>query len=180
MFDNSWFMKLAGKLVLNARSHFGFLNSYSATLGAPPFERFSMGGDGLAGFNFLLGTDVIGLRGYQNASINPVETFAGTSSRVRSNGTAFTKHVMELRYPLSLNPSATIFMLTFLEGGNNWLSSQEFSPFRIYKSAGVGARIFMPAFGLIGFDWGYGFDPLVPGGERSGSNFHFIIGQQIR
>lgn len=179
MVDNSWFMKIAGKLVLNARSHFGFLNSYSAQLGAPPFERFSLGGDGLAGFNFLLGTEVIGLRGYQNASINPVQRDLSTGNTFRTNGTAFTKHVMELRYPLSLNPSATIFMLTFLEGGNNWLDINEFSPFRLYKSAGVGARIFMPAFGLIGFDWGYGFDAL-PGRERSGSNFHFIIGQQIR
>ncbi len=181
MFDNSWFMKIAGKLVLNARNHFGFLGSYNRTLGAGPFERFTLGGDGLAGFNFLLGTEVIGLRGYPNASIRPVVVDPSTGDAARVDGVAFTKHVFELRYPISLNPSATIFVLSFLEGGNNFGSVQEFSPFKLQRSAGFGARIFMPAFGLIGFDYGYGFDPVPNAGlERSGSQFHFIIGQQIR
>lgn len=180
MFDNSWFMKVSGKLVLHARNHFGFLGTYNRALGIGPFERFSLGGDGLAGFNFLLGTEVIGLRGYRNASINPIFVDPSSGRPIPGNGVAFTKHVLELRYPLSLNPSATIFLLSFLEGGNNFASVNQFSPFDLYRSVGAGARIFMPAFGMIGFDYGYGFDNAPGRVERSGSNFHFIIGQQIR
>ncbi|REE01684.1 BamA/OMP85 family outer membrane protein [Marinoscillum furvescens] len=172
--DFKYYLKLVGNLVLAPRAHFGFLGSYSDKVGVGPFERFSLGGDGLTGQNFLLGTDVIGLRGYENRSIR-----ADIENGV-DNGTVFTKFVMELRYPVSLNPSATIYFLTFFEGGNNWNDFDEFNPYNLYRSTGVGVRIFMPAFGLLGLDWGYGLDPAPGALEVSGPQFHFSIGQQIR
>ncbi len=189
MFDNSWYMSLVGNLVLNGRMHFGFVGSYNKDIGVTPFERFTLGGSGLTGFNPLLGTEVIGLRGYEDASLNPYllgENVSNTSfeqltpSLLATPGLAFTKYVMELRYPLSLNPSATIYLQTFFEAGNNFAYFEDFNPFDLYRSVGVGARIFMPAFGLIGVDYGYGLDP-VPGRQGvNGSQFHFSIGQQIR
>ncbi len=172
MFDGSWFTGLAPKLVIATRAHMGFIGTYNPKLGYGPFERFRVGGDGITGFNFLLGYDIIGLRGYPNNSIVP-------NNGVQA-GIVYNKFVTELRYALSTNPQATIFTLAFLEGGNNWGSYREFAPFNIYRSAGVGVRIFMPAFGMIGVDWGYGFDRLPGQATRSGANFHFTIGQQIR
>lgn len=173
MIDAKYYIGLAKKLVLETRAHFGFIGSYGDKIGVGPFERFSVGGDGLSGQNFLLGTDVIGLRGYPNNSLTP--PFDITDENIKG-GVAFNKFVMEMRYALSTNPSATIYLLTFLEGGNNWGNYQEYNPFDMYRSAGFGARIFMPAFGLLGVDWGYGFD-TVPGQlERSGPQFHFSIG----
>lgn len=173
MFDCNWFTKIAGNLVLSTRAHMGFLNSYNSKMGIGPFERFVLGGDGLSGFNYLLGSDVIGLRGYQSRSV--ITQGAGTNG-----GVAYNKYVFELRYPITLNPAATVFVLAFAEGGNNWGNYKEVNPFDLYKSAGVGARIFMPAFGLIGIDYGYGFDD-VPGNPAANTNrFTFSIGQQIR
>ncbi len=188
MFDNSWFMSLVGNLVLNGRMHFGFVGSYNKEIGITPFERFTLGGSGLTGFNPLLGTEVIGLRGYQDASLNPyllAENVALTSGNlsidgISTPGIAFTKYVMELRYPLSLNPSATIYMQTFFEAGNNFAYFEDLNPFDLYRSFGFGARIFMPAFGLIGVDYGYGLDPVPGRPGVNGSQFHFSIGQQIR
>lgn len=182
-FDSKYYMTLTGKLVLAARAHFGFLGTYSDEVGVGPFERFQLGGDGLTGQNFLLGTDVIGLRGYQNNSITPRDTgddaILGTVDDIEG-GTLFNKYVMEIRYPISLAQSATIYALTFVEGGNNWNNFAEFNPYNIKKSAGVGLRIFMPAFGLMGIDWAYGFDRLDGQLTNSGPQFHFSIGQQIR
>lgn len=173
--DFKYYLKLAGKLVLAPRIHFGFLGSYSDKVGVGPFERFQLGGDGLTGQNFILGTDVVGLRGYENNVITPPPGPDGIRG-----GTVFTKFVMELRYPVSLNPSATIYALTFFDGGNNWDNFDEFNPYNLYRSAGVGVRIFMPAFGLLGLDWGYGLDPAPGRLEVSGPQFHFSIGQQLR
>ncbi len=174
-FDSKYYLTLTGKLVLAARAHFGFLGSYTNEVGVGPFERFQLGGDGLTGQNFLLGTDVIGLRGYPNNSITPVDVENNIEG-----GTIFNKYVMEVRYPISLAQSATIYALTFVEGGNNWDRFADFNPYNVKKSAGVGLRIFMPAFGLMGIDWAYGFD-RVPGTlQNSGPQFHFSIGQQIR
>jgi outer membrane protein insertion porin family len=173
MFDNSWFMNIAGNLVLHARTHFGFLGAYNKDKGLGPFERFIVGGDGLAVNNFLLGTDYIGLRGYQNNSILPAETSD-------LGGTVYNKYVMELRYALSLNPSATIWVHTFMEGGNNWASFDQFSPFDVKRSAGIGARVFMPAFGLLGVDWAYGYDEVKGRPGANGRQFHFMLGQQLR
>jgi outer membrane protein insertion porin family len=173
MFDGSWFSTVVGKLVLHARSHFGFLGRYNRDLSFSPFERFSLGGSGLAGQNFALGQEIIALRGYNNRVL-PLGESRG--------GLVYNKFVFELRYPVSLNPSATIFLLTFMEGGNAWSNYSEFNPFKLYRSAGVGARIFMPAFGLIGIDYGIPFDknPLNPNDKNFQQSFQFTIGQQIR
>lgn len=174
MFDNTWYATLVpGKkrnLVFAARTHFGFIGSYKKSTGIGPFERFVMGGSGLSGFNFLLGTDIIGLRGYENNSIRPSS----------AGGTVYNKLVAEIRYPIQISPAFSLFVLTFFEAGNAWASFQDYNPFNAYRSVGVGARIFMPAFGLIGIDYGKALDkiPGLPNGGQSA--FTFTIGQQIR
>ena len=179
--DLKYYLKMVGNLVLAPRMHIGYIGSYTGQVGVGPFERFQLGGSGLTGQNFLLGTDVIGLRGYEDNIITPQDNrgTVDTSDDIRG-GTMFTKFVMELRYPISLNPSATIYALTFFEGGNNWNDFDQFNPYDMYRSLGVGVRIFMPAFGLLGLDWGYGLDPAPNGTTVSGAQFHFSIGQQIR
>nr|WP_310391526.1 outer membrane protein assembly factor BamA [Hymenobacter sp.] len=186
MFDASWFMPIVGKLVLNTRAHFGFLGKYSSRREIGPFERFKMGGAGLGangGGNFLVGTDFVGLRGYAD----PNQAFAiPTAQGNQAGGIAFNKYVLEMRYPVSLNPAATVYVLAFAEAGNSYGSYSEYNPYKLYRSAGVGARIFMSAFGLLGFDYGYGFDSVIPqpntpaGNKQESGIFHFIIGQQIR
>ncbi|CAN5144063.1 outer membrane protein assembly factor BamA [soil metagenome] len=180
MFDARNYITLAGNLVLETRAHFGFLGGYGADGPISSFERFTLGGAGLGAqgqMNFLLGRDIIGLRGYEDNSLQPTETVNG---RQMDGGVAFNKFIMELRYPVSLSQAATIYVLGFGEAGNNWGNYAEFNPFNMKRAAGVGARIFMPAFGLIGIDWAYGFDRLPGQVGRSGSQFHFSIGQQIR
>lgn len=179
MFDASWFATVVGKLVLNARSHMGFLGSYGDKVGLSPFGRFIVGGSGLAGQGSfaLADQDIIGLRGYEDRKVGPLNP---SGSLAGGGGVVYNKYVMELRYPVSLNPQATIFVLTFMEGGNNWGNYKDYNPFDIKRSAGIGARIFMPAFGLIGIDWGYGFDKVQGATTRSGGQFHFTIGQQLR
>jgi outer membrane protein insertion porin family len=177
MFDMSYYATITGKLVLSARTHMGYLGSYNEKIGYSPFGRFIVGGSGLAGQGSfsLADQDIIGLRGYEDQKVGPL---AQNGFPASGGGIAYNKYVMELRYPVSLNPQATIFVLGFAEGGNNWGSYKEFNPFDLKRSAGVGARIFMPAFGLLGIDWGYGFDKIQ--GKKSGAQFHFTIGQQIR
>jgi len=180
MFDAKYYLKLVGKLVLESRIHFGFMNTYSpSTVPVGPFERFRVGGDGLAGQNFILGTDIIGLRGYENNSIRPIDQYDATF-RGTSGGTIYAKYAMELRYPVTTGAAATIYVLVFGEAGNSWDNYQTFSPFDTFKAAGFGARLFMPAFGLIGLNWGYGFDTLPGATEPSGLQFQFTIGQQLR
>ncbi len=182
MFDNSWFLKLAGNLVFHTRAHMGFIGTYNQALGHTPFERFSLGGSGLMFNNFLLGQDLIGLRGYSDNAIRPPQP-DGLGGYTYSNnslgGIVYNKFVMELRYPLSLNPSATIFGLVFAEGGNNWGSFSDYNPFDLKRTVGFGARIFMPAFGMLGLDYGWAFDN-VPGNANARQAFTFTIGQQIR
>jgi outer membrane protein insertion porin family len=144
-----------------------------------------MGGAGLAGgFNsFVLGQEIVGLRGYiDNAVTPPLYYLRTTGNRTNEieGGIVYDKFVMELRYPISLSQSATIYAFVFGEAGNNWNNFYDFNPFKSYRSAGFGARIFMPAFGLIGLNWAYGFDRLPGAPDISGSQFHFTIGQQIR
>ncbi len=185
MFDASFFNKVVGDLVINTRANMGFLNSYQNGVSVGPFERFILGGSGLAGQNFILGSDIIGLRGYEDNSLRPTEfvrTFENgrPDVAVLSGGTIYNKFVMELRYPISLNPSATIYVLGFGEAGNTWTSFKDYNPYDLKRSAGFGARIFMPAFGTIGIDWGYGFDPAPGQTLPSGGQIHFTIGNQIR
>ena len=184
MFDSKFYVPLdrksPHKLVLEAKAHFGFIGSYSKSLGIGPFERFYLGGDGLAGGvgSFVLGQEVIGLRGYQNNQITPMFANAGGAN----GGIVYDKFGLELRYPITTGNAATIYGFAFTEAGNNWYNYEDFNPFQMYKSAGFGARIFMPAFGLIGLNWAYGFDPFPLGSpnKRSGAQFHFTIGNQIR
>ena len=195
MFDASWYASVVGKLVLSTRAHMGFLGSYNNRTPIGPFERFVLGGSGLAGYGqFALAQDIIALRGYADRQVVPIRSSlsARDASQVDQSaqqqlgnngflgGVAYNKYVLELRYPLSLNPSATIFGLVFAEGGNNWGNYRDFNPFDLKKSAGIGARIFMPAFGMIGIDYAYGFDALPGQTKRSGPQFHFTIGQQLR
>lgn len=177
MLDISQFYKIVGDLVINTRAHMGFLGSYNANLGISPFERFVVGGSGLAGFNFLLGYDIIAFRGYAD---NSVSATGGTASSPRNPGVAYNKFVFEMRHPITLNPAASIFVLGFAEAGNSWASYADYNPFQLYKSVGFGARIFMPAFGMLGLDYGWGLD-AVPGNPTANQNrFTFTIGQQIR
>jgi outer membrane protein insertion porin family len=188
MFDAKYYLPLDNKkkLVLEAKAHFGFIGKYTEKAGIGPFERFYLGGDGLAGgFNsFLLGQEVIGLRGYQNNEITPpyYSQSQNSGQGVLAGGIVYDKLGLELRYPVTTGNAATIYGFIFTEAGNNWNNYDDFNPFNLYKSAGFGARIFMPAFGLIGLNWGYGFDPVPLNGRGavSGSQFHFTIGQQIR
>jgi outer membrane protein insertion porin family len=173
MFDASWFTPITSKLVFHMRTHMGFLGSYSPTKDITRFERFDLGGSGMqTGYN-VISRDIIALRGYKDRSL-------GSQGSVPNGGVAYNKFVMEVRYPVSLNPSATIFLLGFAEGGNNFANYTEYNPFKLYKSAGFGARIFMPAFGMIGIDYGFAFDK-IPGVTDGGRQaFTFSIGQQIR
>ncbi|CAG2534892.1 MAG: POTRA domain-containing protein [Maribacter dokdonensis] len=175
-FKGDWYTTLVDKLVLRSNAEFGFLGNYNSAVGDVPFERFYVGGDGLGNFT-LDGRDVVQLRGYDNQSITPYSEGATSPD----GALIYNKFSLELRYPLTLKPSASIYGLAFLEGGNAFNNFQEFNPFELKRSAGVGLRIFMPAFGLLGIDFGYGFDEdYVPGSVGpSGWQTHFIIGQQF-
>ncbi len=152
-------------LVLRSAVEFGFLGYYNKNLPSP-FEGFIVGGSGMSGYN-IYGTDYVALRGYRDFSLSP-----------RNGSKMYSKFTMEMRYPVTLKPSATIYALTFLEAGNTNDIFQNYNPYKLYRSAGVGVRIFLPMFGLMGIDWGYGFDE-VPGQDAAGSQFHFVIGQQF-
>lgn len=182
MFDASIYTPIFGspKWVASARAHMGFLGSYGNKIGIIPLERFVMGGDGMSFNNFALGQEIVGLRGYENQSITPGKETRGTANPDPYGGVVYNKYVMEVRFLVSPNPSATIFLLGFAEAGNNWGTYADFNPYDLKKSAGFGARIFMPAFGLLGVDWGYGFDSVPGTTKPSGTQFHFTIGQQFR
>jgi len=173
-FTANWFKTIIGDLVLNTRVKYGFLGSYNSTLGITPFERFFLGGDGLSGSTNLDGREIIGFRGYSNESMTP-----DYSSNQNSGGTIFNKNTLELRYPISLNPSATIYVLSFLEAGNAWRNFKQFNPYDIKKSVGAGVRIFLPMFGVLGLDYGYGLDDIPGLPSASKGQFHFSINQSI-
>jgi outer membrane protein insertion porin family len=170
-FKADWYISLAGNLVLYTRAHFGYLGHYNDDIGPSPFEGFDLGGDGLTGYN-LYGRETIALRGYENSSLTPVVN----GSRA---GNVYNKYTVEVRYPFTLNPSATVFGIAFLEAGNAWYSIDEFNPFLIKRSAGIGLRAFLPMFGLLGIDWGYGFDDIPGKPDANKGQFHFTIGQQF-
>jgi outer membrane protein insertion porin family len=170
----SWYVETFNKLILSARLRMGYLGAYNSKIGVTPFQRFYLGGDGLSGYSNFDGREIIAMRGYTNESITPMYY-----KDKNIGGTIFTKYTLELRYPFSLNPSATIYGLSFLEAGNSWLGFGEFNPFEVKRSAGVGVRIFLPMFGLLGLDWGYGFDPIYGLPSANKSQFHFSINQSI-
>lgn len=156
--------KEARNLILRTAAGFGLLTSYNSQTGMPPFERFYLGGSGLTGYA-LDGREIIALRGYSDQGLSP------------SSGAMFiTKYTAELRYPVTLNPQATIFVLGFAEAGNSWIKARDFNPFNVKRSTGLGVRVFLPMFGLIGFDYGWRLDdaPNTPKGQ-----FHFTIGAAI-
>ena len=173
-FNAATYTKLVGDLVLMTRVQFGYLGYYNRNWGYSPFEYFLVGGDGMSGYS-TYGSDVIPLRGYENYSLTPQKTTAYNSSGLSYAGNVYDKFTVEFRYPVVLQPQSTIFVLAFLEGGNCWADIRDFNPFQIKRSAGVGVRIFLPMIGLLGIDWGYGFDDATYGG----SQFHFVIGQQF-
>ncbi len=183
-YDAQWFQKIYGKLVLMSQVRFGFLGEYTHQLinngkdvYSSPFERFKLGGDGQQTYQALAGSDIIGLRGYQNYSVVPTGTNYNASTNPGS--TIYNKFTLELRHPVISGQSATIFVLAFAEGGNTWNSFSQYNPFNVRRSAGFGARIFLPIFGLLGLDYGYGFDkiPGIPGANKG--QFAFSISQSL-
>jgi outer membrane protein insertion porin family len=178
-FSGAWYTSLIGNLVLAIKAEFGYLGAYNKDIGPPPFEKFEVGGSGLSGYD-LYGTDIVALRGYEDESISHRKLVDPTTGRYSNNTNLYTRYIAELRYPFSLNPSATIFGLVFLEGGNAWVAWDTFNPFSVKRAAGVGIRAFLPMFGLLGVDWGYGFDPSNRNpGTISGPQWHFVLGQQL-
>ena len=176
-FESQWFQRVTGKLVFKAQAQFGFLGSYNSAVGQSAFERFKLGGDGMQGFDFLQGSELIAMRGYSNNSVIPV----GSNPNVATNSGSpiFNKYVLELRYPVIASQSATAFLVTFAEGGNTWDKFSDFNPFNIRRSVGVGAKIFLPIFGLLGIDYGYGFDAIPGIPDANKGQFHFSIAQQL-
>ena len=173
-FSAAQYIKLVGDLVLMTKAQFGYLGYYNRNWGYSPFEGFLLGGDGMSGYS-TYGSDVISLRGYENYALTPYLPTNYNSNGYAYAGNVYDKFTVELRYPVILQPQSTIYVLAFLEGGNCWSDIRQFNPFQIYRSAGVGVRVFLPMVGLIGVDWGYGFDSS----SKGGSQFHFVIGQQF-
>ena len=167
--------EVIGKLVLRSTAEMGFMDGYNKELGAPPFERFYVGGTGLFGGRFD-GRELVPLRGYENASTN-----GGLRDDITQTGggTIYNRFSLELRYPISMNQTAKIYALTFLEGGNVWNKWNQYNPFQLKRSAGVGVRVYMGAFGLIGFDFAYGFDKPTLSNEPAGWKTHFLMNQSL-
>jgi outer membrane protein insertion porin family len=164
------------KLVLNTKFAFGYLGYYNKDIGPSPFENFYLGGDGMTGYSFY-GREVISLRGYTNGSLTPSDPVRGVPS-----GNVYSKLTFEVRYPISLNQQATVYALAFLEAGRAWYKLSDYNPFRMNRAAGFGLRANLPMFGLLGIDWGYGFDEVPDPSRYSNANksqFHFVIGQQF-
>lgn len=168
-FKAQWFQGFLrnSNLVLMLKAEMGYLGSYNKNK-VSPFQRFEVGGDGMSGYN-IYGIDIIAMRGYEDGALDP--------SNYYSRG--YNKYTAELRYPIILKPSSQIYVLGFLEGGNAFDSWKKFSPFRIKRSAGFGVRLYLPVVGMLGIDWGYGFDPPANSTTKSGSQFHFVLGQQF-
>ena len=168
-FKAQWFQGFLrnSNLVLMLKAEMGYLGSYNKNK-VSPFQRFEVGGDGMSGYN-IYGIDIIAMRGYEDGALDP--------SSYYSRG--YNKYTAELRYPIILKPSSQIYVLGFLEGGNAFDSWKKFSPFRIKRSAGFGVRLYLPVVGMLGIDWGYGFDPPANSTTKSGCQFHFVLGQQF-
>jgi outer membrane protein insertion porin family len=172
-FKADWYTKVYGKFVLRALTEFGFLGAYNQDRGLVPFERFYLGGDGMANFS-MDGRETVQLRGYPNNSLTPINA-AGE----QIGATVYNKFSLEMRYPITLKASASIYALAFLEAGSSFADFKSYNPFALSRSAGVGLRVFMPAFGLLGIDFGHGFDALPGTNQPNGWETHFIIGQQF-
>ena len=179
-FTAEWYTQLTNKkagegkearnLVLRTKIGYGILGMYNKSVGVSPFERYYMGGSGLSGFQNFVAREIIALRGYTDNSLSST-----------SGDPLCARYTMELRYPISLNPQATIFILGFAEAGNTWAKYKDFNPFQVKRSAGFGLRVFLPMFGLLGLDYGWGFDniPGNPGSGNGKGQFHFTLGAQL-
>jgi outer membrane protein insertion porin family len=175
-FKSSWYTKLwsiggsedgeTKDFVFATKAEFGYLGYYNKDARSP-FENFEVGGDGMMGYSYY-GRDIIALRGYANGSLTPA-----------NGANLYTKFTAEMRFPISLNPNATLFALAFFEAGNAWYEFKEFNPFNMKRAAGVGVRIYLPMFGLMGVDWGYGFDEIPGTTGKNHSQFHFVLGPQL-
>ena len=178
-FKADWYTKIYGKLVLRTLSEFGFLGAYNQDRGIVPFERFYLGGDGMANFS-MDGRETVQLRGYPNNSLTPIITDQNDSRYGQQIGASvYNKFSMEMRYPITLKSSASIYALAFMEAGSSFENFRGYNPFDLKRSAGFGLRVFMPAFGLLGIDFGKGFDALPGQSKANGWETHFIIGQQF-
>ena len=160
------------KLVLMTRAEFGYLGHYNKNLKSP-FESFYMGGDGMSAYTSY-STEYVSMRGYSSGSLTPYDVATG-----RNMGYLYNKFTMELRYPISLEQNATIWAHVFLEAGICFSDIREYNPFNLKRSAGLGVRIFLPMFGLLGIDWGWGFDEINGSKQYGGSQFHFVLGQEL-
>lgn len=166
----TWYNNIAAKLVLVTNAEFGYMGMYNHKVGLGPFERFLMGGSGMSQYQYY-GSEIISLRGYKD------NTIASSKSAINEGDPIYNKFTVELRYPVTLSQNTSIFGLIFAEGGNTYADLKSYNPFKLHRSAGAGVRIFMPMFGMLGFDFGYGFDPMP--GEKKGWQFHFSLGQQM-
>lgn len=166
----TWYNNIAAKLVLVTNVEFGYMGMYNPKVGLGPFERFIMGGSGMSQYQYYSG-EIIPLRGYKD------NTIASSTSMVGIGDPIYNRFTVELRYPITLSQTTSIFVLLFAEGGNTYADLKSYNPFKLHRSTGAGIRVYMPMFGMLGFDFGYGFDPMP--GEKRGWQFHFSLGQQL-
>ena len=169
-----WYAALWGDLVLYLGAHMGYLGYYNKDVGYSPFEGFDVGGDGLAGYNYIYGREAVGLRGYANSSLTPRVQNGARMANI------YDKFTMELRYPIILKPQSSIYVLLFAEGGNAWYDLNKFNPFEIHRSVGAGVRVFLPMLGMLGFDIAYGFDPVIGNPDANKWQPHFLIGMPLQ
>jgi len=168
-FNAEWYFNIVDKFVIASSIKMGFLGTYNDDLGLTPFERFELGGDGLNNQSAgITGKDILALRGYEVNDL-PANGLGG--------GSIFDKYTIELRYPLSTNPNSAIYVHTFVQGGNVWRNFKDYDPFEMKRSVGFGTRVFLPMFGLLGFDYGWGFDQVInPGAQGGFGKFSIILG----
>ncbi|WP_158961487.1 BamA/OMP85 family outer membrane protein [Myroides fluvii] len=172
-FKGDWYTTIFDKLVFRTVGEFGYMGAYNNNRGVVPFERFYVGGDGLVNFS-LDGREVVQLRGYKNQALTPINQYGE-----QIGGTIYNKFTLELRYPITLKPSASVYVLSFAEAGAAYDSFKDYNPFDLKRSAGLGVRVIMPMFGLLGIDFGYGFDAPPGTTQKNGWETHFILGQQF-
>ena len=176
-FDAEWYATLVGKLVFKAQAKIGMLGYYNKDIGTSPFERFQLGGDGINNQQFgFAGVDIISMRGYEIEDLENNRENPALANSPTLSTPIFDKFTMELRYPLSLNPTSTIYVLAFVQGGNAWREFRDFNPFDVKRSAGLGLRVFLPMFGTLGFDYGIGFDKGGPRTLQNLGDFNIILG----
>jgi outer membrane protein insertion porin family len=178
-FKGEVYTPVVGDLIFHARGLFGYLGYYNRNLGYSPFEGFVMGGGGMSGY-VVYGQDIISMRGYEDNSLTPISLIKDSNEEKPVYvGNVYNKITAELRYPILMQQQATIYVLGFLEAGNCWSDIKQFNPLTLKRSAGVGIRIFLPVVGMLGIDWGYGFDPIPGRPGANGSNIAWVLGQQF-